>query len=97
MDIWPPHRTLHANTSRLNRWDKATSDASEEDMLAEGFWSSAGEVGRDKEKPKDRKSIGQQAKAMLSGKEKWRPTWQDLGKEVDVERKDWSGTKGGTD
>jgi hypothetical protein len=65
-------------------------------MLAEGFWSSAGEVGREKEPPKDRKSIAQQAKDMLSGKEKWRPTWQDLGKEVDVERKDWSGTKGGT-
>jgi hypothetical protein len=46
-------------------------------------------------KPKDRASIAQQAKELLSGKEKWRPTWQDLGKQVEYEQKDWSLTKRG--
>ena len=41
-----------------------------------------GTVGR-----KDHETIASQAKALLSGKEKWRPTWMDYGpaKEVELE------------
>jgi hypothetical protein len=83
-------------TYYTNRWDKATFDASEEDSLKEGFWNAAGEVTRARAKPKDAKSIAEQAQALLSGKEKWQPTWQVLGKKVEYEQKDWSSTKGGS-
>lgn len=36
--------------------------------------------GLDRDKPADdRGSIAEQARALLSGKEKWRPTWAEYG------------------
>jgi len=35
--------------------------------------------------PKEhRQTLAEQAKALLQGEEKWKPTWQTLGKSIDV-------------
>jgi large subunit ribosomal protein L23 len=66
------------------RWDKSSWDAAQERQaeLDEAIGPNAGRM------PKaDRKSIAEQAKALLEGKDKWRPSWMEYGlvREVEVE------------
>jgi large subunit ribosomal protein L23 len=69
------------------RWDKSTFDAAQKDreMQEETFRPDF------REKPsRERASIAEQAKALLSGEERWRPTprndeWDIEGEEEEVE------------
>ena len=70
-----------------NRWDKKTHDAAQEDR-----WKQEEEFRFDfRQKPtRERASMAEQAKALLSGKEGWKPPpkaslWEEDGEEVEVE------------
>lgn len=78
----------------MRRLDKETFDAAEEHQARGQFDNSEGPVKVARRKPNDRQSIAEQAKALLSGKEQWQPTWKALGQEVEFERKDWTGRRG---
>lgn len=71
-------------------WDKETFDAAQEYQEKQAFNQSSSAIEKDRRKPQDRVSIAAQAKALLSGEDKWRPTWEVLGKEVSYEQKEWS-------
>jgi large subunit ribosomal protein L23 len=65
------------------RWDKTTYDAAKEDQKVEQEKYMPDAV---KKPPADRRSIAEQAKALLSGEVKWEPRkWQDIGTIVEVE------------
>jgi large subunit ribosomal protein L23 len=72
----------------LCRWDKDTFDAAQKDRKQQEEM-----FQRDfREKPtRERASIAEQAKALVEGKQSWRPTpkdseWEDDGEEVEVEK-----------
>jgi large subunit ribosomal protein L23 len=73
---------------KLFSWDKGTYDAAQEQREKEQSqfaWDAP-----TKPTP-ERESIAEQAKALLSGKEAWKPTpqrdeWEDVGDAVEVEQ-----------
>ena len=58
------------------RWEKETHDAAKEEQKREQAWLMPDAAAKP---TPDRRSIADQAKALLEGKEKWRPTWVDYG------------------
>lgn len=64
------------------RWDKKAWDAAQEAQEAdnEKFGPDAGTLPKG-----DRKSMAEQAKALLEGKIVWRPSWRDYGRAREVE------------
>lgn len=72
----------------MNRWDKETYDAAQKDQ--EEFQASLRPDAK-KKPSRDRASIAEQAKALLEGKDKWRPmveqhVWEDVGEAIEVEK-----------
>lgn len=69
----------------LSLWDQKTFQAAQADRTQE---ESAMRPDARREPAKDIDLIGAQAKALLSGKEKWKPTpeeWEDVGDAMEVE------------
>ena len=68
------------------RWDKETKDAAEQYNQESNRYLSQSEFARKVEAPpkEHRETLAAQAKALLSGKEKWAPTWKSLGKKRDI-------------
>lgn len=64
------------------RWDKKAWDAAQEAQKAENekFGPDAPTLPKG-----DRKSLAEQAKALLEGKIVWRPSWRDYGRAREVE------------
>ncbi len=70
----------------LNRWDKDTFDKVRKVQEAE----------RDKTKPErdettdrlspHKETIAEQAQRLLTGKERWKPVWEDVGEPIEVEK-----------
>ena len=65
-----------------HRWDKDIWDAAQEAQKKENerFGPEAGTLPKG-----DRKSMAEQAKAILEGKMRWRPSWIDYGRPLEVE------------
>jgi large subunit ribosomal protein L23 len=77
---------MPTSTNSVVRWDKKTHDAAQKERQEEqdGYRPDA----RTKPPEKERASISEQAKALLAGEEKWKPTgglWENVGEEVEVE------------
>ncbi|RDW69839.1 hypothetical protein BP6252_08859 [Coleophoma cylindrospora] len=72
----------------FEEWDKDTFDAANKDREEQ---EKQFRPDSRKEPTKERKSIAEQAKALLEGKQKWVPNkivedeWEDVGEEVEVE------------
>ena len=66
----------------FHRWDKKVWDAAQEAQKEENerFGPQAGTLPKG-----DQKSMAEQAKAILEGKMKWRPSWIDYGRAREVE------------
>lgn len=72
------------NTNSLGRrWDKETYDAAKDSQDKE----------RDRYQPTfkhkaspERPAIAEQAQALLKGKERWKPQWEDVGEPMEVEK-----------
>jgi len=64
------------------RWDKKAWDAAQEAQKAENetFGPDAPTLPKG-----DRKTLAEQAKALLEGKMIWRPSWRDYGRAREVE------------
>ncbi|MCJ1416098.1 hypothetical protein MMC32_002433 [Xylographa parallela] len=74
--VWPKEE------EDLEPWDKKAWDAAQEAQEVEND-----KFGPDAAKlpPADRKTMAEQAKALLEGKLIWRPSWRDYGRSREVE------------
>ncbi|KAI9705410.1 MAG: hypothetical protein M1836_006165 [Candelina mexicana] len=64
-------------------WDKKTYDAAQESQKAEREKYS---LKATQNPPEDRETIAEQARRLLTGKERWRAQWEDVGEPVEVEK-----------
>ncbi|KAF2422376.1 hypothetical protein EJ08DRAFT_682694 [Tothia fuscella] len=90
--VWPEE------PEEWDDWDKKTHDAANEHSDTANYKSTVSATTMASKKPAGRESIAKQAKRLLEGKEKWKPTWEALGKEGETDdhhrQKVWSQESG---